>query len=142
MGGGVNAREIIWAGERRYFLPVSYRDRGASQPSPYVDYTSIKSESDAEYASINADVDDTATVGGAVNVGVDLQTLSAITGKAFDAAVKGLGKTADVVGDGVENAANAIADAIPDPRPQINAALIIGGVAAFALLVIALRRQS
>lgn len=129
MGGGVNAREITWAGERRYFLPVSYRDRGASQPSPYVDYTSLKSESDAEYATISADVDDTATVGGAVNVGVDLQTLSAITGKAFDAAVKGLGKTADVV-----------TDVIPNPRPQINAALIIGGVAALALLVIAVRR--
>lgn len=125
----MNAREITWAGERRYFLPVSYRDRGASQPSPYVDYTSLKSESDAEYATISADVDDTATVGGAVNVGVDLETLSAITGKAFDAAVKGLGKTADVV-----------TDVIPNPRPQINAALIIGGVAALALLVIAVRR--
>jgi hypothetical protein len=82
MGGGVNAREITWAGERRYFLPVSYRDRGASQPSPYVDYTSIKSESDAEYETIGqSSMTDTVTVGGAVNVGVDVRSMSALTGR-------------------------------------------------------------
>jgi hypothetical protein len=71
-------REITWGGERRYFLPVSYRDRGAQQASPFVDYTSIKSESDAEYAAMGAAVNDTSTVGGSVNVGVDLGTLSAL----------------------------------------------------------------
>lgn len=126
----MNAREITWAGERRYFLPVSYRDRGASQASPYVDYTSIKSESDAEYATMGElPTTDTVIVGGAVNVGVNVASMSAITGKAFDAAVKGLGKTADV-----------FANAVPNPKPQIHAALIIGGVAALAFLVIAVRR--
>jgi hypothetical protein len=78
MGGSMTAREITWGGERRYFLPVSYRDRGARQASPFVDYTSIKSESDAEYAAMGAGVDDTSTVGGSVNVGVDLGTLAAL----------------------------------------------------------------
>lgn len=78
----MNAREITWAGEKRYFLPVSYRDRGASQPSPYVDYTSIRSESDAEYATIGqSPTTDTVTVGGAVNVGVDVRSISALTGR-------------------------------------------------------------
>lgn len=127
---------------------------GVSTASPSDVLAEIDADIDAEIAragfgdermTIGLDIEpnaDSVNVGGPVEVGVGLDTLSAITGKAFDAAVKGLGKTANVVGDGVENAANAIADAIPDPRPQVNAALIIGGVAAFALLVIALRRQS
>lgn len=130
-------REISWGGERRYFLPVSYRDRGARQASPFVDYTSIKSESDAEYAAMGAGVNDTSTVGGSVNVGVDLGTLSA------------LGATGPFVVGGIVTGAGAaaVADKARDvaatagaAAKRVDTALIIGGVLAVALLVFAVRR--
>lgn len=130
-------REITWGGERRYFLPVSYRDRGARQASPFVDYTSIKSESDAEYAAMGAGVDDTSTVGGSVNVGVDLGTLSAL-GAAGPFVVGGI-----VTGAGAAAATNTardIAAAAGGAAKRVDAAIIIGGVLAVALLVFAVRR--
>lgn len=137
MGGSMTPREITWGGERRYFLPVSYRDRGARQASPFVDYTSIKSESDAEYAAMGAGVDDTSTVGGSVNVGVDLGTLSAL-GAAGPFVVGGI-----VTGAGAAAATNTardIAAAAGGAAKRVDAALIIGGVLAVALLVFAVRR--
>lgn len=137
MGGSMTPREITWGGERRYFLPVSYRDRGARQASPFVDYTSIKSESDAEYAAMGAGVDDTSTVGGSVNVGVDLGTLSAL-GAAGPFIVGGI-----VTGAGAAAAtdtARDIAAAAGGAAKRVDAALIIGGVLAVALLVFAVRR--
>jgi hypothetical protein len=130
-------REITWGGERRYFLPVSYRDRGARQASPFVDYTSIKSESDAEYAAMGAGVNDTSTVGGSVNVGVDLGTLSAL-GAAGPFVVGGI-----VTGAGAAAAtdtARNIAATAGGAAKRVDAALIIGGVLAVALLVFAVRR--
>jgi len=137
MGGSMTPREITWGGERRYFLPVSYRDRGARQASPFVDYTSIKSESDAEYAAMGAGVNDTSTVGGSVNVGVDLGTLSAL-GAAGPFVVGGI-----VTGAGAAAAtdtARDIAAAAGGAAKRVDAALIIGGVLAVALLVFAVRR--
>jgi hypothetical protein len=130
-------REITWGGERRYFLPVSYRDRGARQASPFVDYTSIKSESDAEYASMGDDVSDTSTVGGSVNVGVDLGTLSAL-GAAGPFVVGGIvtGAGAAAATDTARNMAAAAGGA----AKRVDTALIIGGVLAVALLVFAVRR--
>lgn len=130
-------REITWGGERRYFLPVSYRDRGARQASPFVDYTSIKSESDAEYAAMGAGVNDTSTVGGSVNVGVDLGTLSTL-GAAGPFVVGGI-----VTGAGAAAAtdtARNIAATAGGAAKRVDAALIIGGVLAVALLVFAVRR--
>jgi hypothetical protein len=130
-------REITWGGERRYFLPVSYRDRGARQASPFVDYTSIKSESDAEYAAMGAGVNDTSTVGGSVNVGVDLGTLSAL-GAAGPFVVGGI-----VTGAGaaaVADKARDVAATAGAAAKRVDAALVIGGVLAVALLVFAVRR--
>jgi hypothetical protein len=137
MGGSMTPREITWGGERRYFLPVSYRDRGARQASPFVDYTSIKSESDAEYASMGDDVSDTSTVGGSVNVGVDLGTLSAL-GAAGPFVVGGIvtGAGAAAATDTARNMAAAAGGA----AKRVDTALIIGGVLAVALLVFAVRR--
>jgi hypothetical protein len=148
MGGSVTPREITWGGERRYFLPVSYRERGARQASPFVDYTSIKSESDAEYAAMGAGVDDTSTVGGSVNVGVDLGTLSAL-GAAGPFVLGGIltGAGAATATDAAKDAgkaaaaaAKALAQAADKGQRQIDTALIIGGVLAVALLVFAVRR--
>jgi hypothetical protein len=130
-------REITMGGERRYFLPVSYRERGGSKPSPYVDYTSIKSESDAEYATMGDDVSDTSTVGGSVNVGVDLGTLSAL-GAAGPFVVGGI-----VTGAGaaaVADQARDVAATAGAAAKRVDTALIIGGVLAVALLVFAVRR--
>jgi len=148
MGGSMTPREITWGSERRYFLPVSYRERGGSKPSPYVDYTSIKSESDAEYAAIGAGVDDTSTVAGSVNVGVDLGTLSAL-GAAGPFVVGGIvtGAGAAAAADAAKDAgkaaaaaAKALAQAADKGQRQVDTALIIGGVLAVALLVFAVRR--
>jgi hypothetical protein len=130
-------REITMGGERRYFLPVSYRERGGSKPSPYVDYTSIKSESDAEYATMGDDVSDTSTVGGSVNVGVDLGALSAL-GAAGPFVVGGI-----VTGAGaaaVADKARDVAATAGAAAKRVDTALIIGGVLAVALLVFAVRR--
>jgi len=102
-----------------------------------VDYTSIKSESDAEYAAMGAGVNDTSTVGGSVNVGVDLGTLSAL-GAAGPFVVGGI-----VTGAGAAAAtdtARNIAATAGGAAKRVDAALIIGGVLAVALLVFAVRR--
>jgi hypothetical protein len=83
------------------------------------------------------DVSDTSTVGGSVNVGVDLGTLSAL-GAAGPFVVGGIvtGAGAAAATDTARNMAAAAGGA----AKRVDTALIIGGVLAVALLVFAVRR--